>query len=147
MLGFGREVGGTGFNGGGSAQGNALSTPYTDRFGLSLAADKTLAKRRLLPAGLTQLFEVPVNQVFITSNIWLWLTNTSAECSVELYHTLQGDNTQIGDVYWGTTLNAQNPWTILQVQKVFETESKFSISSSIGSVLNLNVDGSIIETQ
>lgn len=132
----------------GDQRASGLSSPYSDRFGLSIAGDKTLAKKKSLASGDTMLITVPVNQTFITSNVWLYCTNTAADVTVQMKHTLESDGSIAdGDIFWGKLLTAANPWAVLQVQKVLESESILTINVDVGSVVNVNVDGIIIETQ
>lgn len=127
---------------------SALPNPYSDRFGTSLSADKTLFKERLISSGNTTLYTVPDKQTVIVSNVWIYLTNTASPVVVQLRHTL-ADETPVttGDTYWGTTLGSTSPWAIVQVQKVLEAGSILTINVDVGSVINVNGDGILVETQ
>ena len=127
---------------------SGLSSPYSDRFGLSLAGDKTLAKLGTLSSGDTTLITVPRGQTFVTSNVWLYLINTASDVTVKMKHTLESDSgVSDDDIFWGKLLTAANPWAVLQVQKVLESESILTINVDVADVVNVNVDGIIIETQ
>lgn len=127
---------------------SGLSSPYSDRFGLSIAGDKTLAKQGTLPSGDTTLITVPEKQVYIVSNVWLYLVNTASDVTVKLKHTLESDSSVTDDdIFWGKELTAANRWAVLQVQKVLESESILTINVDVADVVNVNVDGIIIETQ
>jgi len=144
---YGRSVE-SGITSGTPQGGSGLSSPYSDRFGISIAGDKTLAKVRLLSSGDTTLITVPVGQVMIVSNIWLYLVNIGAPVIVQCKHTLENEGAVAdGDIFWGKDLTATNRWAVLQVQKVLESESILTINVDVTGVVNVNIDGILIETQ
>lgn len=129
---------------------NGIPTPYSDRFGLSLTADKTLFKEGALATGKHTVFTVADNEVVIVSNVWAYFTASSGSGRLELLHVfsggLPGSNS---DKYWGQDFDATNFWAIVQVHKVFEGGSSMvvEIDAAGDGLINVNIEGIRVETQ